>query len=102
MLAYGVVAMHIIGNSLVCISITPIIEPKNVWYYWAILSILIDLDLLNNSSLVAVKFELSIFQKFKMAAGGHIGKMKYLKITNDIIFNGFSGSRDQIKMLFCD
>ena len=36
--------------------------------------------------------------KFKMAAGGHIGKMKYLRITNDTIFNGFLGSRNQIKM----
>ena len=91
------VLLHL-SNSLVCISTNPIIEPKSVWYYWAILSILIDLDLLNNSSLVAIKFELGIFQKFKMANGGHIGKMKYLRITNDTIFNGFSGSRNQIKM----
>ena len=34
----------------------------------------------------------------KMAAGGHIGKMKYLRITNDTIFNGFLGSGNQIKM----
>ena len=62
------------------------------------MTILIDLDLPNNSSLVAVKFELGIFQKFKMAAGSHIGKMKYLRITNDTIFNRFLGPRNQIKM----
>ena len=49
------------------------------------LSILIDLDLQNNSSLVAIKFELGIFQKFKMAADSHIG------IPNDTILMGFWG-----------
>ena len=38
------------------------------------------------------------FEKFKMAAGGHIGKMKNVRITNDTIFNMFLGSRNQIKM----
>ena len=38
------------------------------------------------------------FEKFKMAAGGHIGKMKNVRITNDTIFNMFLGSRNRIKM----
>ena len=65
--------------------------PKNGRYYWTILSIVIDLDLLSNSSLVAIKFELGIFQKFKMAAGSTIGNMKYLIIRNDTILMGFQG-----------
>ena len=63
--------------------------PKNGRYYWTILSILIDLDLLSSSSLVAIKFELGIFQKFKMDAGSNIGNMKYLRIRNDTILIGF-------------
>ena len=38
------------------------------------------------------------FEKFKMAAGGHIGKMKNVRITNDTIFNMFLGPRNQIRM----
>ena len=62
-------------------------------YYRTILSILIDFDLLNNSSLVAKKMSWAFFAKFKMAVGGHIGKMKYLRITNDTILMGFWGQR---------
>ena len=43
-------------------------------------------------------YSLDLSAESKMAAGGHIGKMKYLRITNDTIFNGFLGSRNQIKM----
>ena len=43
-------------------------------------------------------YSLELSAESKMAAGGHIGKMKYLRITNDTIFNGFLGSRNQIKM----
>ena len=36
-------------------------------------------------------YSLELSAESKMAAGGHIGKMNYLRITNDTIFNGFLG-----------
>ena len=36
-------------------------------------------------------YSLELSAESKMAAGGHIGKMKYLRITNDTILMGFWG-----------